>query len=75
MLELIVATALRDEPGAALQALLPVLVGPAAEGGGFAPFPFCKLARLSDEPSMYTLHPTPTPYAPHPTNYTLHLEP
>ena len=31
-----------------------MLVGPAAEGGGFATFPFYKLARLSDEPSAMT---------------------
>ena len=39
------------------QAVLPVLVGqarPAAEGGGFEAFPFYKLARLSDEPSLAT---------------------
>ncbi|KAJ1487096.1 hypothetical protein T484DRAFT_1787681 [Baffinella frigidus] len=57
LLELIIATALRDEPGAAVQAILPVLIGhprPAAEGGGFGSFPFYKLARLSDEPSRAT---------------------
>ncbi|KAJ1467763.1 hypothetical protein T484DRAFT_1857729, partial [Baffinella frigidus] len=54
LLELILAMALREEPGAACQAVLPVLVGPAAEGGGFGPFPFYKLARLSDEPSRAT---------------------
>jgi len=31
-----------------------VLVGPAAEGGGFETFPSYKLARLSDEPSQAT---------------------
>ena len=31
-----------------------MLVGPAAEGGGFEPFPSYKLARLSDEPSQAT---------------------
>jgi hypothetical protein len=39
------------------QAILPVLLGPArtaAEGGGFGPFPFHKLAGLSDEPSRYS---------------------
>ena len=54
---------LREEQGAACQAILPVFVGPAAEGGGFGAFPFYKLARLSDEPSRFskphTLHPTP----------------
>ena len=54
MLELIISTALREEPAAALQAVLPVLVGPAAGGGGFETFPFYKLARLSDEPSRAT---------------------
>ena len=34
--------------------MLPVLVGPAAEGGGFEAFPFYKLALLSDEPSRLT---------------------
>ena len=73
-----------------LQAILPVLIGPArpaAEGGGFKAFPFHKLAELSDEPSRHTLHPTPftihptpytlhpTPYALHPTPYTLHSTP
>jgi len=40
LLQLLVSMVLRDEAGAALQAVLPVLVGPAAEGGGFATFPF-----------------------------------
>ena len=31
-----------------------MLVGQAAEGGGFETFPFYKLARLSDEPSQAT---------------------
>jgi len=69
LLELVLATALREEPGAACQAILPVLVGPATEGGGFGTFPFYKLAHLSEEPSRcsqpYTLH--PTPYTLHPT--------
>ena len=63
LLELILAPVLREEPGAAVQAILPVIVGPAAEGGGFRTFPFYKLARLSEEPSQYsqpcTLHPAP----------------
>ncbi|KAJ1473644.1 hypothetical protein T484DRAFT_1835300, partial [Baffinella frigidus] len=54
LLELILATALREEPGAACQAILPVIVGPAAEGGGFGTFPYYKLARLSDAPSKAT---------------------
>ncbi|KAJ1477991.1 hypothetical protein T484DRAFT_1819104, partial [Baffinella frigidus] len=57
LLELMLALALRDEPGTATQAVLPVLVGQAwnsADGGGFEAFPFYKLARLSDEPSMAT---------------------
>ena len=54
LLEVILAISLREEPTAAVQAILPVLLGPArpaAKGGGFAAFPFHKLARLSDEPS------------------------
>ena len=54
LMELIIALAIREEPATAVQALLPVLIGPArtaAEGGGFAAFPFHKLAGLSDEPS------------------------
>ena len=57
LLELTLALALRDEPSAAVQAVLPVLIGPArtvAEGGGFAAFPFHKLKGLSDEPSKAT---------------------
>ena len=57
LLELILAVALREEASAAVQAVLPVLIGPArtaAEGGGFAAFPFHKLAGLSDEPSKAT---------------------
>ncbi|KAJ1479745.1 hypothetical protein T484DRAFT_2022949, partial [Baffinella frigidus] len=54
LLELILATALREEPGAACQAILPVIVGPAAQGGGFSTFRYYKLARLSDEPSAAT---------------------
>jgi len=52
-----IAVALREEPAAAVQAVLPVLIGPArtaAEGGGFGAFPFYKLAGLSDEPSKAT---------------------
>ena len=50
-----------------MQAVVPVLIGPArpaVEGGGFAAFPFHKLAGLSDEPSRYSL--TPDPYPLHP---------
>jgi hypothetical protein len=54
LLELILATALREEPGAACQAILPVIVGPAAQWGGFSTFRYYKLARLSDEPSAAT---------------------
>ena len=54
LLEMIIAKALREEPGAACQAVLPVMVGPAAEGGGFGTFPFYKLARLTEEPSKAT---------------------
>jgi len=57
LLELIIAAALREEPSAGIQAVLPVLVGPerpAKEGGGFEVFPFYKLYRLSDEPSKAT---------------------
>jgi hypothetical protein len=57
LLELILALALREEQSAAVQAVLPVLIGPArtaAEGGGFAAFPFHKLAGLSNEPSKAT---------------------
>jgi len=54
LLELLIATALRQESRAGVQAILPVLVGSAAEGGGFEVFPFYKLARLSDAPSKLT---------------------
>ncbi|KAJ1471840.1 hypothetical protein T484DRAFT_3485030 [Baffinella frigidus] len=57
LLELILATALREEPASAVQAVLPLMIGPArtaAEGGGFGSFPFHKLAVLSDEPSRAT---------------------
>jgi hypothetical protein len=57
LLEVILAISLREEPTAAVQAILPVLLGPArpaAKGGGFAAFPFHKLAGLSDKPSRAT---------------------
>ena len=51
-----------------------------AGGESFAAFPFYKLSRLSDEPSMFTLNPKlytlhPTPYTLHPAPYTLHPTP
>ncbi|KAJ1491967.1 hypothetical protein T484DRAFT_1772740, partial [Baffinella frigidus] len=64
LLEMIIAMALRQEAGSAIQArpppttaVLPLLIGtarPSAEGGGFRTFPFYKLARLSAEPSEAT---------------------
>ena len=59
--------------------MVPVFLGPAM-GAGFAPFPFNQLARLSDEPSRFTLLLTPftvhrTPYTLYPTPYTLHPTP
>ena len=73
LLELIVALQLRNEAHCALQAILPVLIGPAnapkpsgdkashprttstsSLRQGFAPFPYHKLARLSDQPSAKT---------------------
>eukprot|EP00290_Baffinella_frigidus_P041768 CAMPEP_0180287810 /NCGR_PEP_ID=MMETSP0988-20121125/13621_1 /TAXON_ID=697907 /ORGANISM="non described non described, Strain CCMP2293" /LENGTH=842 /DNA_ID=CAMNT_0022262261 /DNA_START=659 /DNA_END=3183 /DNA_ORIENTATION=+ len=54
LLEMILATAFREDSRFAVHAILPVIVGAAAEGGGFGTFPFHKLARLSDEPSRAT---------------------
>ena len=53
--------------------VLPVLVGPPLEGGGFGAFPFHKLPRLSDAPSKCNL--TPHPHTLHPTPYTLNPTP
>ncbi len=53
LLELIVALALRNEERSAVRAIFPVLIGP-AEAGGFGPFPFHKLSRLSTSPSEKT---------------------
>ncbi|KAJ1479290.1 hypothetical protein T484DRAFT_2881444 [Baffinella frigidus] len=54
LLEMLLATALREDPRFAVQAVLPVMLGPATDGGGFGTFPFHKLTRLSDEPSRAT---------------------
>ncbi len=53
LLELIVALALRNEERSAVRAIFPVLIGP-PEPGGFGPFPFHKLSRLSNSPSEKT---------------------